>query len=144
MEWNFKGAEAMFYRYRGRCRETMECPVEYLARVHLQATEPIEVRQFGGQHAHTDQAQGHGSVFSIEQAAVAKRYAESRVEKCTLIGLDDAFKAAGIAVSTLPSKAQRQSWVGRENVKLRKQRGQPASSQTRPSPVALMEATFAR
>ena len=121
----------------------MQCPVEYLARVHFQATAPLEVRQFGGQHAHTDQVQGHGGVFNIEQSAVAKRYAASRVEKCTLVGLKDAFRVAGIAAAALPSKAQMQSWVGRENVKLRNQRGQPPSSQTHPSPVALMEATFA-
>ena len=140
--WTLQGPSGFFYRYRGRCLETMKCPVVYLARIFFMGEALVQVRQFYV-HDHADLQAGHGAVFNAAQEKVARRYAELQVEKLTLRGLDEALRVARLEEEAWPSKASRQSWVYRQNQHKRKERGVPASTQVTASPVVLQEACFA-
>ena len=114
VEWTFKSPSDLFYRYRGRCLETVKCPVVYLARIFFVGEALVQVRQFHV-HDHADLQAAHGAVFNAAQEHVARRYAELQVEKLTLRGLDEAFQVARLEGEAWPSKASRQGWVYRQN-----------------------------
>jgi hypothetical protein len=119
LEW--KGAEKMFYRLDGHCKESAQCPVRFLARVYLSDDPEIEIKMFHGPHQHSSgDAVAYGHIFSAAELVVVKRYQATCVGRLSVDGLSNALAHAGLqSFMQLPNyPASLRGWVKRENTKI--------------------------
>ena len=140
--WVCKGVELTYFRYRGLCTETQNCPVVYLGRVQFEGEVPVQVRQFG-MHSHgMHQEEGESSqqrgqnIFNDKANAAAAAYSAAELEACTAAGLRKALTAAQIPATDWPEPGAIKNWVNRENRNKRRRTGNDPSPAAAPTVVS--------
>ena len=140
-QWLWKGDATNYYRFRGICVESENCPVTYQARLFWGGDETDEVRQFGDHSEHTGEMMQTGTLLSARQESVANSYQRACLAgRMTLEGLIQHWQAAGLQREAWQDDKAIRNWLYRENKKAKLESGMVQVDSRRPMPVVSFEA----